>query len=616
MKIALAQLNVHAGQPSVNFGHMRQLIDQAKLAKADLVVFPEMAIGGYFVGDVWLDLDWQRHILAFNDQIRELSQGIGIIWGNLATGSIGSVTKGNDGRPLRFNAAYFAYNGQWVSRASGFFSGLYIKHLLPDYRVFDDSRYFHTALDLGFGSSTPFLEPFVWTHQGVTHRIGLQVCEDLWSDDYTVDISKSYRENHADFIVNISASPWTLHKEAARHRHLKKHAQLPFVYVNACGIQNNGKNVLMFDGGSTVYTATGDCLATANESGQQELLVTDLVTRSIAPLPSNKLLTLLQMTIREFDAQQFDRQVKWIIGLSGGIDSSVNAALLVSALGKERVIGYNLATRYNSSSTITNARQVAQRLEIRFQEDSIEPLVQAATTVVQENFNYSNYPILVQENLQARTRGLLLTTFAQIEGGVVCNNGNKLETALGYCTLYGDTIGALSPLGDLTKLQIGQLATDLNRLLGVEAIPMNLIPQLTDFGINWITPPTAELKDNQIDPMKWGYHDWLLNYYLTFPQRRIEDFMQQYLDGILPTEVVHYLRFYGLQDPQLFIQDLEWFLRLLEGSVFKRIQMPPIVVVSRGAFGYDYRESQVKIEKSTRYRELRTAILALPHYPS
>lgn len=617
MKIAIAQLWVTPGQPKANFERMVRLIQQAKADHADLIVFPEMAVGGYVLSDLWLDLDWQRELLSFNEVIKNLSDGIGIIWGNLAGApSSCSMTKGNDGRPLRFNAAFFAYDQHWVKRPSGTYDGLYVKHLLPNYRVFDDSRYFHSARDLPLTHTNPsaFLEPFEWTVHGVTHRIGIEICEDLWSDDYTLNVTQEYKKQGAELIINISSSPWTLWKEKARHRYLKTHATLPLLYVNAVGVQNNGKNVLMFDGGSSVYSADGECLVTANEEGREELLMTDLVTPHLTPAPHNKLLTLLVMAIREFDRQQFKGHVKWIIGLSGGIDSSVNAALLVAALGAERVVGYNLASRYNSGTTISNARLLAQRLKIRFQENSIEPLVTPMTEHLQNGFGYTQIPTLVLENLQARTRGLLLTTFAQLEGGVVCNNGNKLETALGYCTLYGDTIGALSPLGDLTKIQIGQLAEALNTYFGQEIIPTNLIPTLHDHGISWVTPPTAELKSNQIDPMKWGYHDWLLNYYLTFPQRRIEELMDAYLQGQLPEEITHYLKFYGLDIPSQFIEDLEWFLRLIELSVFKRIQMPPIIVASRGAYGYDYRESQLRVESTKRYEELRAAILRLPHY--
>lgn len=613
MKIALAQLLVTPGQPTKNFERIECLVQQAKSANVDIIAFPEMSVGGYVISDLWLDVEWQQFLLEFNEKIKALSIGIGIIWGNLWMPNDMAITRGTDGRPLRFNAAFFAYNAEWVGRDTAFYPGHYVKHLMPDYRVFDDHRYFHSAAELPF-QDFPFIQPFVFTHNGVTTRIAIEVCEDLWSDDYSVKVTDIYKERNADLVINISSSPWTLNKEKARHRYLKSHANLPLLYINACGVQNNGKNVLIFDGGSSVYNAEGLCIAMANEVAQEQLLITDLVTASELIPVHEKLRILITRAITLFDEQQFSKKMKWIIGLSGGIDSSVNAALLVAALGKDRVIGYNLVSKYNSTTTKHNSEKTARQLGIVMHQGSIESIVNTTKSALSADYQYTDLSTLTVENLQARTRGLLLTTFAQIENGVVCNNGNKLEIALGYCTLYGDTIGAISPLGDLTKVQIAQLAEQLNREFKCEVIPNNLIPQITTHSITWLTPPSAELKDNQIDPMKWGYHDWLLNYYLTFPQRRIEQFMQAYLEGTIPSEVAPYLSFYGLTNPQTFIDDLEWFIKLFNLSIFKRIQMPPIVMISRGSFGYDYRESQLQIEKTTRYIKLRSSILSLSSY--
>lgn len=613
MKIALAQLLVTPGQPSKNFERMQRLIEQARVAQCDIIAFPEMAVSGYVLGDLWLDNDYQQLVQTFNDQIKALSHDIGIIWGNLWTPMDTPIKRGTDGRSIRFNTAFFAYKGEWVARETDFYPGHYVKHLMPDYRVFDDHRYFHSAAELPY-QDYPFAQPFIFRHQGTTHRIGIEICEDLWSDDYQVNVSKLYKERGADLVINISSSPWTLNKEKARHRYLHSHASLPLLYINACGVQNNGKNVLIFDGGSSVYNASGICIASANEYGEEQLLITDLIAVNSNTSPVDKLRVLLTRSIKLFDEQNFNQKMPWVIGLSGGIDSSVNAALLVSALGKERVIGYNLATKYNSKTTISNAERVAQALDIPLLLGDIEGIVNTTKQALSSQFGYETLTVLTQENLQARTRGLLLTTFAQIVNGVVCNNGNKLEIALGYCTLYGDTIGALSPLGDLTKVQIGELATQLNLLFNKEVVPTNLIPLVSKTGIKWVTAPSAELKENQIDPMKWGYHDWLLNYYLTFPQRRIESFMEMYLNESLPEEVVPYIRLYGLDSASAFIDDLEWFLKLIELSVFKRIQMPPIVMVSRGAFGFDYRESQLRIEKSAHYVKLREQILLKSTY--
>lgn len=597
MKISIAQIRIIPGQPSLNFDTITKHVKKAKDLGADLVVFPEMCVGGYFLADRYLDHDFCSLVDSFNDKIKALSNGIGIIWGNLLYRPLDNISKGRDGRPVRFNAAFFAFNNEYVKRENGKHDGVYIKHLNPDYRMFDDSRYFLSGLEIMTNNKSrlsDLLSPFIFEKDEKKYRINLEVCEDLWEDDYPFKATQELLKHNPDLLVNVSSSPWTLNKEGARKRHLSNKAKVTTIYVNGVGMQDTGKNVFVFDGGSLVYSREGKLLAELNDRFTEEHLLVDLTSPENTEKvhKKSKLFEAITTAITLFDEQMFDKQVKWVIGLSGGIDSALNLALLTYSLDKERILAYNLPSRFNSDKTIGNANHIASILGVTYTSHAIEGLVS-------ETKNLFDTPVSgsVEENIHARLRGHVLSTLAQINGAVICNNGNKLEVALGYCTLYGDTIGALSPLGDLTKMQVNELALEINKVYGKEIIPQNLIATFIDGIPVYELAPTAELKEKQVDPMKWGYHDWLLNRLLTFPTRNINTYIDDYLNDRLDDSVKKLLKHYGLDNKEAFFTDLKWFLSYLNNSVYKRIQMPPIVTISRGAFGYDYRETQAKIEE-------------------
>lgn len=613
MKIAIGQINVVAGQPQHNLLHIREMIDAVR-HQADLIVFPEMCVGGYFLMDRYDDTDFLDELVEINELIRLYSQDIGVIWGNVKVADL----RGRDGRPARFNAVFFAQDGQWVRRASGFSAGWSLKHLLPDYRVFDDSRYFMSGieLDLRHPSAYPFLEPFIFTDKaGIIHRIGLEICEDLWDEDYALHPTQMLVDAGADFIVNVSSSPWTYHKEMSRVKQIqrlaKTTAMVKLLYVNVCGMQNNGKTLMTFDGGSSLYNRTGEVLAGCNQNFTQELKVIDTeINEGEPPSDDHKLLASLICALREFDAQIFPFKPQWVIGVSGGLDSSVNAALAVLALGKQRVVGINMATGYNHSISVDNAEALCRHLDIEYRPGRIDELVDASGRMMQA-YGFEELKPLVQENIQARLRGHVLGTIAAQLGGVILNNSNKIETALGYATLYGDTIGAVATLGDCTKLQIVELGRAINARFQQEIVPENLLATEDDAGIYWQFAPSAELRDHQVDPMKWGYHDELIQYLVQYPGFQVNALLASYLDGTIMAGVFgKWIRFYQLT-PQKFIDDLEWVLRQMENSIYKRIQMPPIVMVSRGSFGFDYRENQMHVSKNETYLKYRQAILAM-----
>ncbi len=618
MKIALGQMEVRAGNIEVNLKVMKSMIEDAVSQQADLIVFPEQCVGGYLLGDTWLDESFCDQLEQANELILSWSKSIAIIYGNISTLPYNGVSHGRDGRRIRLNCAYFAYQQQWVTKEDSV-EHRYVKHLNPDYRIFDDSRYFLSALELSAQkglNSVAELKSYVLKKDNQVYRIGLEVCEDLWSKDYSFDVTEGYIQQGVEMIVNISSSPWTRNKESARDRLIenkynKAQDNFPyFVYVNCVGMQNTGKNVVVFDGDSSLYNKQGKLINRCNEEFKEECKVVDLKEEDCLPVAKNKVVSALLCAIKAFDDQLFHQQPPWIIGLSGGIDSAINAALLCLAIGSDRVVGYGLSSRYNSDKTKNNAKTIADKLNIRFISGSIEEVDEATLTTIKSYGYQDTYASLVYENIQARLRGHLLSTFASIEGGVIVNNGNKVELALGYCTLYGDAIGALSPLGDCTKVQLFELAEMINDIYKDEIIPRNLIPSIDNEVISWEMPPSAELKEAQFDPMKWFYHDWLIEKLLEYPCVSIEKIMESYLDGtLLNGEMGKWLRYYKLDDASSFIKDLQWIRNTLKSNVFKRMQTPPVVMISRGAFGSDYREVQLPVTDSEQYLSLKEKIL-------
>lgn len=617
MKIALGQLNIQAGNIDANLDAMKQMVMAAKAQGAALIVFPEMAVSGYLLGDKLLQRGFVDRLLACNEVIKSWSDDIGIIWGNISHDEAAKANR--DGRFNRMNSACFAYQKQWVEKTNGSIPGLYHKHCLPDYRFFDDSRIFKSGVDVSLENNLAVdhgIEPFLFTYKNETLRIGLEVCEDLWSKDYTIDPTTIYIQKGVDFIINISSSPWTLNKEYSRVKRIQEHVSnhhekmVPIIYVNAAGMQNNGKNVLVFDGDSTIYGKDGIVQAECPDNFEQYLGVFDLNERTPLPVQSDKLLNALVHAIREFDRQLLKGKTPWIIGLSGGLDSSVNAALLVHALGKHRVIGYNMASRYNQAKTKSIAAESAELLGIEYHEGSIEALVQSTVDTLKD-YAIDAVEGLAFENIQARIRGHLLSSFASYKGGVICNNGNKVECALGYATLYGDTIGALSPLGDCTKMDLFHLAKRLNEIFNAEVISKDLIPTIEANTIHFGLAPSAELRTDQLDPMKWVYHDWLVQYFTQYPSHHLLEWLEIYAnDQWQALEIAPWIRYYHLDDPKNFVEDIQWFMKAWHFAVFKRIQFPPIVTVSRGSFGYDYRESQLPYVNDTAVEVMFERILA------
>ena len=428
-------------------------------------------------------------------------------------------------------------------------------------------------------------------------RVLLEAC----ADSYTIAVGG--RDAHCDFSVMVDAEPFTLAGEDAP----VDGAQ---IVLRPVGIADRGKLFAVYDGGSFACDASGNLVARLEDSFSEDFEAISFGGRNaVRERCRSKLLTALVASLRRFDEQVLPWEPKWVIGLSGGLDSSIVAALLTLAFGAERVVGYNLASRFNSDVTKSNAGTLASSLGISLHSGEIESVVASiGETLVEYGYPPDALQGLVLENVQARTRGNLLSTFSAIEGGVVVNNGNRIESALGYATLYGDSIGALAPIGDLTKVQLFDLARQINDEIGAAVIPENLLPRETDDGYEWETMPSAELSDGQRDPMKWFYHDWLVPYLLDAGGSLDENacaVVERYLDDRLKSfGVGKWVRFYGLESGEVFADDLDWVMSSIRKAAFKRLQAPPKIALASAQSVRSTEERQVAPEPSDRFREL------------
>ena len=689
IRIAFGQIQVHPGDPATNFQSMMHAIDYAKAVSTDILIFPELCLSGYMVGDLWDQVPFINDCLYYGEKLVKATANtnLTIIFGNVG---IDEHLRNLDGSLRKYNALYVASKGQLVSNPSQPYP-FTIKTLLPCYRYFNEPRHFTSANVISKErnlSLSDINQPLtISTRQGA-FTIAPVICEDSWDTHYPdcptslmVESAKA-KGQHIDLIVNCSSSPYTIHKQEQRHALFSTQAKqynTPIAYTNHVGIQNNGKNICIYDGCSALYDVNGSVVeeVPAFENTVRPTLLKDTVWQ---PQPTVSLQTestptyiptlfkALQYGIRQFLAQTGIKKI--VIGASGGIDSALNAALYSTVLAPENLYLVNMPSRYNSDMTKDLAYQLAQNIGCHYGVFPIEEGVN--TTVVQlESQPFTKSPLktsshvhkhtladdatisnsttdticesqqtttnhteqthvdtdldtttflqlstLAKENIQARDRSsrILAGIASAVNGAFTCN-GNKTEFTVGYATMYGDLAGFLAVTGDVWKTDVYALARYMNEyIFKREVIPQGSIDVV----------PSAELSDAQDvtqglgDPLQYEYHDCLFRAFVegtphTLPHQRLtpEDILCAYEKGTLEhlLGLSHPVSHYFTSTDQ-FINDLERWWKSFNGlAVAKRIQSPPLFLVSERAFGTDLSESQLKPYFSRTYHIIKERVL-------
>ncbi|MEO8435985.1 MAG: NAD+ synthase [Pyrinomonadaceae bacterium] len=536
MRVTIGQINTTNGDYEGNTAAILRAIDQAKKDKSDLVVVPEVAIQGYMSFDWFLDDDVNRSALDPLQTIINATEGL--------TAIVGTVRPNDQatGRKL-FNSAAVIRNKQLIGYAD--------KTLLPEYDVFDDPRYFE-----------PSRERRLFQLEEDT-KLGIAVCEDFWNDKtfwrerlYTNDPAEELIQMGANLLVSINASPFNKGKmrtRCAMVSHRAKQANLPIVFVNLVGA-NDG---IIFDGASIVADCKGKIVLQAPPFeefyGTADLECGVADERCLSGDDIETVHRALVMGIHDYARK--NRFTTAVIGLSGGIDSAVVAALACEALGSQNVLAVMMPSPYSSPDSIADSVELGRRLGMKV----IERPISAAFELLRKELELppptresSSHAV---ENLQSRLRGNILMTISNAEGRLLLSTGNKSELALGYCTLYGDTNGGLAVIGDVLKTEVYELAREMN--LAGEIIPRSIIDKR----------PSAELAPGQFDDQSLPPYD------------ELDPILKMYFEQkATPDEIIA-----AGHDTEL-VYDL---LNRVESPAneFKRRQLPPTLIISRNAIG-------------------------------
>ncbi len=470
MRIGLAQLNPTVGDLAGNLARLLSAYRELVAAGAELVITPELAVCGYPPRDLLLR---SRFVHDVENATAELAAATGEV--PLLVGTV--IANSREQGRRAYNAAAFCHHGRVQQLAR--------KCLLPTYDVFDEDRYFE-----------PAEAPTIIVHAG--RRLGVTICEDIWANEspgdtrlHRFDPVAHLKAQGIDLLLNLSASPWYEGKAAHRERIVAAVARelgVPLVYCNAVG----GNDELIFDGRSIVAAPDG-AIAHRLAAFAEEHRVIDTglspspdLAGSPAPSPLADIHAALVLGLRDYAHKSgFTRA---LVALSGGIDSALVAELAVAAFGPENVIGVSLPSAISSEHSKDDARALAQNLGIRFETIAIADTVGAAERALAPVFA-GRAPDDTEENLQARTRGVLMMALSNKFGALLLTTGNKSEVAVGYCTLYGDMCGGLAVISDLFKTQVYALSRWINERAGREIIPRNTIEK----------PPSAELRPGQVD---------------------------------------------------------------------------------------------------------------------
>ncbi|MEM1985716.1 MAG: NAD+ synthase [Nitrososphaeria archaeon] len=544
MRFAIAQVNVTVGDLE---GNMKKILDYLRKsadAGADIVIFPELAITGYPPQDLLFE---KSFIKENRERLLELIKCSGNVVG--IVGYVESV-----GERL-YNSAVVFQNGEILAKV--------YKTLLPTYDVFDEARYF-------VGQDVNDIRPVRVSVRGKGINLGVEICEDLWDERYDVKVTEILAKRGADYIINISASPYYVAKKFERLKLLKEKAtqyHVPIFYANLVGAQDE----LVFDGQSMVVDGGGNLIAYGRQFEEDLIFVdeSDFGQKNVQLPPyvfEEEVFNALVLGVKDyFRKTGFEKAV---IGMSGGIDSSLTTCIAVEALGKENVIGVLMPSKYSSEASRIDAKILAENLGICYVEVPIQEIVDGYRNVMAPYLEKirKHYSIKVEdddpvadENIQARVRGNILMDISNRLKNLkilVLNTGDKTEVALGYCTIYGDMVGMLDVLGDISKLECYRLAEYYNRKRGKEIIPENVFKK----------KPSPELKEGQVAPFDYSIVSPLVDEII---ENRMSK--QELIEKGYPKDVVY-----------------EVYLRIRR-SEYKRWQAPPCIKIHKKAFGLGWR---------------------------
>jgi len=545
MKIAIAQLNPTIGDLNYNAALILAAAQQAEIEHVRLLLTPELSLCGYPPRDLLMQPAFiEQMALTLTQLAQTLPPQLAVLVG-VAVVNPEAAQRG--GKPL-FNSTALLQNGAVEQ--------LFHKRLLPTYDVFDDNRYF----EAGATSDSFTLDEI---------QIGVTICEDLWNDanfwgkrNYAVDPLAELASQPVDLIVNLSGSPYSLGKQQLREAMLAQATQTygqPILYSNQVG----GNDDLIFDGSSVGFNRQGDlvCRAKAFESDlitiEFDPVNRDLQLAAIAPHPKSDAEIWAALVLGVKDYMRKCGFSKAVLGLSGGIDSALVAAIAAAAVGPDNVLGILMPSPYSSDHSVSDALELAKNLGIQTQILPIGELMQSYDQSFAELFQGSEFG-LAEENIQSRIRGSLLMGISNKFGHLLISTGNKSEMAVGYCTLYGDMNGGLAAISDLPKTRVYTLCRWLNAQ-GQEIIPEHILTK----------PPSAELKPGQID------QDSLP------PYEVLDDILCQFVtQRRSPTEIIA-----SGHDATT----VERVIKLVTRAEFKRKQAPPGLKITDRAFGTGWR---------------------------
>jgi len=525
MKVMLAQIAPRVGDLNGNVKLILDAASEAESAGCDLIAFPELAVTGYPPEDLLLRPAFMQATMVAIDEIVAASGNCAVVFGAPRTVD----------ESLR-NSAFIARNGSVI--------GIYDKQCLPNYGVFDELRYFTPG-----SADTVVFDVDGW-------KVGIGICEDIWSDA----LAEQQSNLAVDAWLNLNASPFHVDKQIEREDLMKRRAtqfNAPVVYVNPVG----GQDEVVFDGGSHVIDANGDLLMRA-PLFDSALPVVDFertAESQIEEIPTTigQIHDALVLGARDYVGRNGCSQV--VIGLSGGIDSAVTAVVAVEALGAENVLGVLLPSKFSSDHSIADAEALVENLGIESITLPISGPVDATEAVLAEAFAAwgKSDPDVTEENIQARSRGMLLMAISNKTGRMLLTTGNKSEMAVGYATLYGDMAGGFAVLKDVWKTDVFALADYMNR--DEEMVPQNTIDK----------PPSAELRPDQKDS------DSLPDY--------------DVLDAILKGTIEERLSVKEIAAQGYNLTEVKRVVGMLHTAEYKRRQSPPGVKITRRAFGRDRR---------------------------